>query len=83
VFQNYGTGAGADVVTFMNGMNDAIIKAQPDTAFGGYLNYIDPSYDAATAHKMYYSDAVYARLAALKKNVDPGNVFWNPQSIGA
>ncbi|OAG11159.1 FAD-binding domain-containing protein [Paraphaeosphaeria sporulosa] len=83
VFQNYGTGAGADVVSYMNGMNDAIIKAQPNTKFGAYLNYVDPSYDAATAHKLYYGDAVYARLAALKKVVDPANVFWNPQSIGA
>jgi hypothetical protein len=83
VFQNYGTGAGADVVSYMNGMNDAIIKAQPQTKFGAYLNYIDPSYDAATAHKVYYSEAVYARLVALKQKVDPGNVFWNPQSVGA
>ncbi|KAL5391115.1 hypothetical protein PMIN06_008536 [Paraphaeosphaeria minitans] len=83
VFQNYGTGAGAEVVNYMNGMNDAITKAQPNTTFGAYLNYVDPTYDAATAHKVYYGDAVYARLAALKKVVDPANVFWNPQSIGA
>ncbi|KAL1602633.1 hypothetical protein SLS60_006050 [Paraconiothyrium brasiliense] len=81
VFQNYGQGAGT--VDYMNGMNNAIIKAQPNTSFGAYLNYVDPSYDAATAHKLYYGDALYARLLALKKKVDPQNVFWNPQSIGA
>lgn len=81
VFQNYGQGA--NTVSFMNGLQDAVIKAQPQTQFGAYLNYVDPSYDAATAHKLYYGDALYARLLALKKAVDPKNVFWNPQSIGA
>jgi hypothetical protein len=81
VLQNYGlTG---DSVNFINGLNDAIIKAQPQTKFGAYLNYVDPSYDAATAHKLYYGDAVYSRLAALKKQVDPQSVFWHPQAIGA
>lgn len=81
VFQNYGVGT--NTMSFMNGLNDAVIKAQPQTSFGAYLNYVDPSYDAATAHKLYYGDALYARLLALKKSVDPKNVFWNPQSIGA
>lgn len=81
VLQNYGlTGNSVD---FINGLNSAIIKAQPQTKFGAYLNYVDPSYDAATAHKLYYGDAVYARLAALKKQVDPKSVFWHPQAIGA
>lgn len=31
----------------------------------------------------YYSDVVYARLLALKKVVDPGLVFCNPQAVGA
>ncbi|KAF1917933.1 hypothetical protein BDU57DRAFT_181609 [Ampelomyces quisqualis] len=81
VLQNYGYGAGS--INFVNGINNAIIKAQPQTNFGAYLNYIDPTYDAATAHKLYYGDAVYSRLAALKKQVDPQSVFWHPQAIGA
>ncbi|KAF2826187.1 FAD-binding domain-containing protein [Ophiobolus disseminans] len=80
VLQNYGYGA--ETVNFINGINSAIIKAQPQTTFGAYLNYVDPTYDAATAHKVYYGDAVYARLAALKKVVDPQSVFWHPQAIG-
>jgi hypothetical protein len=81
VMQNYGlTSASVD---FINGINDVIIKAQPQTSFGAYLNYVDPSYDAATAHKLYYGDAVYARLAALKKQIDPQSIFWHPQAIGA
>ncbi|KAF1965070.1 FAD-binding domain-containing protein [Bimuria novae-zelandiae CBS 107.79] len=81
VFQNYGQGA--NTVDFMNGLNDAVVKAQPETRFGAYLNYVDPSYDAATAHELYYGEELYARLLTLKKQIDPQNVFWNPQSIGA
>jgi FAD/FMN-containing dehydrogenase len=67
----------------MESLQAAVIGAQPQTTFGAYLNYVDPSYDAATAHKVYYGDALYARLAALKKKVDPKSTFWNPQAIGA
>ncbi|KAH7411791.1 hypothetical protein DE146DRAFT_254643 [Phaeosphaeria sp. MPI-PUGE-AT-0046c] len=81
VLQNYGyTGNSVD---FVNGINEAIVKAQPQTSFGAYLNYVDPTYDAATAHKLYYGEEVYAKLAALKKEVDPKSVFWHPQAIGA
>jgi len=81
VLQNYGYGA--ESIDFVNGINKAIIDAQPQTSFGAYLNYVDPSYDAATAHELYYGDVVYPKLAALKKRVDPNSVFWNPQAIGA
>jgi hypothetical protein len=81
VFQNYGYNAAS--INFINGINSAIINAQPQTTFGAYLNYVDPTYDAATAHKLYYGDAVYARLASLKTNLDPKGVFWHPQAIGA
>lgn len=53
----------------------------PDTTFGGYLNYVDPSMSAAEAHSAYYDAPTYARLVSIKHEVDPGNVFWNPQSV--
>lgn len=81
VFQNYGLTSGS--IDFINGINNAMITAQPQTSFGAYLNYVDPSYDAATAHKLYYGDAIYSRLVALKQQVDPQSVFWHPQAIGA
>jgi len=81
VLQNYGYGA--ESINFVQGINDAVIRAQPQTRFGAYLNYVDPSYDAATAHQLYYGDALYARLLALKRQVDPQSVFWNPQAVGA
>jgi hypothetical protein len=81
VFQNYGFGE--ESMGFVHGINDAIIKAQPHTQFGAYLNYVDPTYSAATAHKIYYGDELHARLAKLKERVDPQRVFWHPQAIGA
>lgn len=82
VFQNWGS-RGQDSIEFIQGVNSAIVNAQPQTQFRGYLNYVDSTFDAATAHQMYYGDALYGRLAAQKKVLDPGNVFWNPQAIGA
>lgn len=85
VFQNYGHGDTINdpkSLDFVNGINDAIISAQPDTHFGAYLNYVDPSYDAATAHELYYGEDLYDRLNALKAKYDPKHIYWNPQAIG-
>jgi FAD/FMN-containing dehydrogenase len=81
VFQHYGETAAS--VPYIQGLNDAIVKAQPQTKFGAYLNYVDPSLDAKTAHAQYYGDEVYERLENIKKVVDPGMTFWNPQAVGA
>jgi hypothetical protein len=86
VFQNYGHGDTInepESLAFVNGINDVIINAQPDTHFGAYLNYVDPSYDAATAHDLYYGEELYARLNELKAKYDPNHIYWNPQAIGA
>ena len=80
VFQNYGTKP--TTLDYINGINDVIIKSQPDTHFGAYLNYVDPTYSAKEAHELYYGEAVYSKLATLKKQYDPKQVFWMPQAIG-
>lgn len=87
MIQNYGYTSGSSpfppaLTTFVNGLNNALINAQPQTAFSAYLNYVDPSLTAAQAHSLYYDAPTYARLAAIKKVVDPKKVFWNPQAIG-
>ena len=81
VFQNYGNGA--DSIPFINELNSVITKAQPKTSFGAYLNYVDPGYTAAEAHKLYYGSELYTKLAGLKTKYDPKSVYWNPQAIGA
>lgn len=88
VIQNYGLISGTStafppaLITFVNGLNNALISAQPETTFGAYLNYVDPNLTPAQAHSLYYDAPTYARLAAIKKVVDPKQVFWNPQAIG-
>lgn len=80
VFQNYGVTAAN--MAFINGINEAVTKAQNKTEFGAYLNYVDPSLDANTAHDLYYGKEVYEKLLTLKKKYDPKMVLWNPQAIG-
>lgn len=88
MIQNYGftgdtsSAFPAKTKTFINGLNNALTSAQPQTAFGAYLNYVDPDLTPAQAHSLYYDVPTYTRLNAIKKVVDPGKVFWNPQAIG-
>lgn len=84
VMQLYGfkEGDGNAAVPFINNLVDAITSAAPDTEFGAYLNYLDPSLSASEAHKLYYGQELYNRLLDVKKEVDPKGVFWNPQAIG-
>ncbi|KAL9098310.1 MAG: hypothetical protein Q9187_009682 [Circinaria calcarea] len=89
VFQHYGFTSSATfpfppaIEPFVTGLSDAITNAQPETTFTAYLGYVDPSYTAAQAHALYYGDAVYSKLLALKDIWDPERLFWNPQAIGA
>ena len=69
-------------LSFVNGLNTAIESAMPDTTFLAYLNYVDPSLMPEQAHALYYDAPTYARLLEIKAQVDPGHVFWNPQSVG-
>jgi FAD/FMN-containing dehydrogenase len=66
----------------INGLHKAITSAAPKTKFGAYLNYVDPSLDAKTAHELYYGEELYKRILKVKNDVDPNKVFWNPQAIG-
>lgn len=68
---------------FINGLNTALETKMPNAVFGGYANYVDPSLSASQAHALYYDTTTYNKLLSIKKDVDPGLVFWNPQAIGA
>ncbi|PVH98462.1 Glucooligosaccharide oxidase [Periconia macrospinosa] len=83
VFQNYGRTKEEKGINFVDGINEVIIKAQPETHFGAYLNYVDPSYTRETAHELYYGNELSAKIQALKPKYDPLSTFWNPQSFEA
>jgi FAD/FMN-containing dehydrogenase len=70
-------------IPFIAGMNTALTGKMPSVAFGAYMNYVDPALSADQAHALYYGSEVYDRLAGLKAQVDPQNVFANPQSVVA
>jgi hypothetical protein len=72
----------SNITPFINGLNNALSSAQPQTSFTGYLNYVDPSLTPSQAHDLYYGSSVYSKLLTLKKQVDPNSIFWNPQAIG-
>lgn len=77
------SGGAKVAIDFVSGLNSAMENAMSGTAFGGYLNYVDPELNAAQAHGLYYNKKVYDRLVGIKRVVDPDNLFYNPQSVGA
>ncbi|CAI6329227.1 unnamed protein product [Periconia digitata] len=81
VFQNYGKTDKQEGIDFVNGINDVIVNAQPETHFGAYLNYVDPSYSREQAHELYYGTELASSLQQLKSKWDPQATFWNPQSF--
>lgn len=65
--------------TFLAGVNDAVTDALPDHDEGAYAGYVDPALGENSA-SLYWGGNV-ERLESIKAEVDPGNVFHNPQSI--
>ncbi|KAF1965855.1 FAD-binding domain-containing protein [Bimuria novae-zelandiae CBS 107.79] len=80
VFQNYGINPGTNL-DYINGINKVIIENQPETHFGAYLNYVDPTYSADEAHELYYGKDLTRKLEKLKAKYDPTSVFWFPQAF--
>ena len=68
-------------IDFVVGLNKALTDPMPNTTFGAYLNYVDPSLTPDEAHEEYYGEELYAKLQGLKAQLDPKETFWNPQGI--
>ncbi|KAF4635639.1 hypothetical protein G7Y89_g2458 [Cudoniella acicularis] len=66
---------------FLNGWVAAITDTMKTTTFGMYINYADPSLSATQAQNAYWLNHL-STLATIKKEVDPKNLFSNPQAIG-
>jgi hypothetical protein len=50
------------------------------TQWGMYINYADTQLDRNAAQDLYWRGSV-TRLQRIKRAVDPGDVFYYPQSI--
>lgn len=46
-------------------------------SYNAYLNYIDPELDRDEVWHLYYGKPLFERLKPLKRDLDPGDVFWN------
>ncbi|KAF5345995.1 hypothetical protein D9758_013863 [Tetrapyrgos nigripes] len=65
--------------TFVDGMANSITSNMPDDwAWGAYVNYAD---DRLADWQDRYYGSHYERLQALKRSVDPHDVFYFPESI--
>jgi FAD/FMN-containing dehydrogenase len=64
---------------FLKGVNDVITDALPNHKAGAYAGYVDPALGENSA-SLYWGGNV-DRLQQIKANVDPNDVFHNPQSI--
>ncbi|KAI1498447.1 hypothetical protein F5X99DRAFT_412091 [Biscogniauxia marginata] len=69
----------AEGINFINGLNRAMTRNLAE--FGAYENYVDPTLTKEEAHALYYGDQLHGKLKALKRKLDPENVFAHPQSI--
>lgn len=65
----------------VNGMYSRITNELEQGEFGQYIGYVDPGLSAEQGGRLYYGDTLFEKLKGLKAQIDPGNIFANPQSI--
>ncbi|KAJ5096037.1 hypothetical protein NUU61_005393 [Penicillium alfredii] len=65
---------------FLNDLHGVLSAARPGADLHSYPGYVDP--DLANAQKAYWGPNL-ARLQRIKTDVDPKDVFHNPQSVQA
>jgi FAD/FMN-containing dehydrogenase len=64
---------------FVTGVNDVVTDALPEHDEGAYAGYVDPALGENSA-SLYWGGNV-ERLERIKAQIDPNDVFHNPQSI--
>ncbi|KAF2459934.1 hypothetical protein BDY21DRAFT_281402 [Lineolata rhizophorae] len=65
--------------SFVTGMDTIIRNSMPDTDFGAYAGYVDPAL-GDDAQRDYWGDNL-PKLERIKSEVDPQDLFHNPQSV--
>lgn len=72
--------AGIDMVNDLDAQVTGVLGAGGG-GYGAYQGYVDTELSAEQAGRLYYSDVLFEKLKVLKMEIDPGNLFSNPQSI--
>lgn len=67
-------------IAFANGMMDSLTDNLEREAWGRYANYIDSELERDEALEQYFDENL-GRLREVKAEVDPSDLFWNPQSV--
>lgn len=62
-------------------LNSQVTDVLGNGGYGAYQAYVDSELSAEEAGQLYYGDALFTKLKALKGELDPRNVFSNPQTI--
>ncbi|KAJ4410572.1 hypothetical protein N0V82_009236 [Gnomoniopsis sp. IMI 355080] len=65
----------------IKGLTQIIREGYSTVPLGAEANYQDPDMEREMAHRLHHGEGAVSRLEALKAEVDPDEVFWNPQSI--
>jgi hypothetical protein len=63
---------------FLKGTNDVVSTSQPGVSHGAYPGYVDPLLE--NAQEAYWGSNL-PRLQSVKAQIDPSDVFHNPQSV--
>ncbi|KAL0565429.1 hypothetical protein V5O48_016593 [Marasmius crinis-equi] len=63
---------------FLNDINGVVESGMPNANLGAYAGYVDPF--LADSQSKYWGSN-YPRLRKIKREVDPGDTFRNPQSV--
>lgn len=66
--------------SFLNGLNEVIASSRPGALYGTYPGYVDPYLEDPQSA---YWGSNLPRLQRIKADIDPKDVFHNPQSVRA
>jgi len=72
----------AEGIAWLNPFVSEIQAAEPNTTFGMYYNYADPTLTPSEAHERYWLFN-YERLSEIKSKFDPNLLFLNPQTVNS
>lgn len=73
-------GVSEETRSWLDGIGEVVRQALPGREWGVYPGYVDPLMPEGEAQRAYWGDNL-ERLERIKRAVDPGDVFSNPQSV--